>query len=65
MARSVKATIGELKVEQERMEAILRGMVEGVLVTDLNGRSCCSTPAPPAPRPSARVRTVAGGRSSS
>ena len=37
MARSVKATIGELKVEQERMEAILRGMVEGVLVTDLNG----------------------------
>jgi len=37
MARSVKATIGELKVEQERMEAILRGMIEGVLVTDLGG----------------------------
>jgi two-component system, OmpR family, phosphate regulon sensor histidine kinase PhoR len=37
MAHSVKATIGELRVEQERMEAILRGMVEGVLVTDLTG----------------------------
>jgi len=35
MARGVVATIGELRLEQERMEAILRGMVEGVVVTDL------------------------------
>jgi two-component system phosphate regulon sensor histidine kinase PhoR len=35
MARSIVATIGELRLEQERMEAILRGMVEGVVVTDL------------------------------
>jgi two-component system phosphate regulon sensor histidine kinase PhoR len=38
MARNVAATIGELRVERERLEAILRGMVEGVLVTDLEGR---------------------------
>jgi two-component system phosphate regulon sensor histidine kinase PhoR len=38
MARSVRSTIGELRVERERLEAILRGMVEGVLVTDLSGR---------------------------
>ncbi len=38
MARSVVATIAELRVERERLEAILRGMVEGVLVTDLAGR---------------------------
>jgi two-component system phosphate regulon sensor histidine kinase PhoR len=38
MARSVAATIAELRVERERLEAILRGMVEGVLVTDLAGR---------------------------
>jgi len=38
MARSVVATIGELRLEQERMEAILRGMVEGVVVTDLSTR---------------------------
>ncbi len=37
MARRVGGTIGELRVERERLEAILRGMVEGVLVTDLNG----------------------------
>jgi two-component system phosphate regulon sensor histidine kinase PhoR len=37
MARSVTATIRELRVERERLEAILRGMVEGVLVTDLEG----------------------------
>jgi two-component system phosphate regulon sensor histidine kinase PhoR len=37
MARSVAGTIAELRVEQERLEAILRGMVEGVLVTDLDG----------------------------
>jgi len=37
MARSVAATIAALRVEQERLEAILRGMVEGVLVTDLSG----------------------------
>ena len=35
MARGVVATIAELRLEQERMEAILRGMVEGVVVTDL------------------------------
>ena len=38
MARRVGGTIGELRVERERLEAILRGMVEGVLVTDLDGR---------------------------
>jgi two-component system phosphate regulon sensor histidine kinase PhoR len=38
MARSVAGTIAELRLEQDRMEAILRGMVEGVLVTDLAAR---------------------------
>jgi two-component system phosphate regulon sensor histidine kinase PhoR len=38
MARGVAATIAELRLEQERMEAILRGMVEGVVVTDLSMR---------------------------
>ena len=37
MARSVARTIAELRVERERLEAILRGMVEGVVVTDLAG----------------------------
>jgi two-component system phosphate regulon sensor histidine kinase PhoR len=37
MARGVTATIAELRVEQERVEAILRSMVEGVVVTDLGG----------------------------
>ena len=38
MARGVATTIAELRLEQERMEAILRGMVEGVVVTDLSMR---------------------------
>jgi two-component system phosphate regulon sensor histidine kinase PhoR len=38
MAQSVATTIGRLRIEQERLEAILRGMVEGVLVTDLTAR---------------------------
>jgi len=38
MAREVAATIAALRVERERLEAILSGMVEGVLVTDLVGR---------------------------
>jgi two-component system, OmpR family, phosphate regulon sensor histidine kinase PhoR len=37
MARSVFGTIAALNVERERLEAILRGMVEGVLVIDLAG----------------------------
>jgi two-component system phosphate regulon sensor histidine kinase PhoR len=37
MTRRVDATISDLRVERERLEAILRGMVEGVLVTDLAG----------------------------
>ncbi len=37
MARRVSGTIAALNVERERLEAILRGMVEGVLVTDLSG----------------------------
>src|SRR5262249_61457973 len=37
MARRIGGTIGELRVERERLEAILRGMVEGVLVPDLTG----------------------------
>jgi len=37
MARNVAATIAELRVEHERLQSILRSMVEGVLVTDLAG----------------------------
>jgi two-component system phosphate regulon sensor histidine kinase PhoR len=37
MARSVSASLGAMRVERERLEAILRGMVEGVVVTDLSG----------------------------
>jgi two-component system phosphate regulon sensor histidine kinase PhoR len=37
MTRRVDGTISDLRVERERLEAILRGMVEGVLVTDLAG----------------------------
>jgi two-component system phosphate regulon sensor histidine kinase PhoR len=37
MAREVAATIAALRVERERLEGILRGMVEGVVVTDLDG----------------------------
>ena len=36
--RVVGGRLDELSVEQDRFRAILRGMVEGVLVTDLNGR---------------------------
>ena len=38
MARRAAMTIAALRVEQERQEAILRAMVEGVVVTDLDGR---------------------------
>jgi two-component system phosphate regulon sensor histidine kinase PhoR len=38
MASEVATTITALRVERERLEAILRGMVEGVVVTDLAGR---------------------------
>src|SRR5262245_38680939 len=38
MARDVQTTLATMRVERERLEAILRGMVEGVLVTDLGGR---------------------------
>lgn len=37
MARSVAASLGSMRVERERLEAILRGMVEGVVVIDLTG----------------------------
>jgi len=37
MARGVSTTIAALNVERERLEAILRGMVEGVIVIDLAG----------------------------
>ncbi|HEX2627042.1 MAG TPA: PAS domain-containing protein, partial [Candidatus Limnocylindrales bacterium] len=37
MARNVATTITALNVERERLEAILRGMIEGVLVIDLAG----------------------------
>jgi two-component system phosphate regulon sensor histidine kinase PhoR len=37
MARDVDATLGAMRIERERLEAILRGMVEGVIVTDLDG----------------------------
>src|SRR5262249_20762095 len=37
MARDVHATLSAMRVERERLEAILRGMVEGVVVTDLSG----------------------------
>src|SRR5207237_1326072 len=37
MARNVARTLAAVRVERERLEAILRGMVEGVVVTDLTG----------------------------
>jgi len=37
MARNVSSTIAELRVEHERLQSILRSMVEGVVVTDLGG----------------------------
>jgi two-component system phosphate regulon sensor histidine kinase PhoR len=36
--RAVQTRLDALEVEQDRFQAILRGMVEGVLVTDLGGR---------------------------
>ena len=38
MAHEVSATLAAMRAERERLEAILRGMVEGVLVVDLGGR---------------------------
>lgn len=38
MAQRIAGTIATLRMEQERQEAILRGMVEGVVVTDLAER---------------------------
>ena len=38
MARDVSGTLAAMRIERERLEAILRGMVEGVVVTDLDGR---------------------------
>jgi two-component system phosphate regulon sensor histidine kinase PhoR len=37
MARNVSTTLAAMRVARERLEAILRGMVEGVVVTDLSG----------------------------
>jgi two-component system, OmpR family, phosphate regulon sensor histidine kinase PhoR len=37
MAREIASTIAALRMEQDRLEAILRGMIEGVVVTDLAG----------------------------
>src|SRR5207249_2540820 len=37
MERAIGSTIAALRIERERFEAILRGMVEGVVVTDLAG----------------------------
>jgi two-component system, OmpR family, phosphate regulon sensor histidine kinase PhoR len=37
MARAVSTTLDTQRVERERLEALLRGMVEGVVVTDLGG----------------------------
>ena len=37
MAARVASTIAELRIEHERLEAILRGMNEGVVVTQLDG----------------------------
>lgn len=34
----VAGTLRDLTIEQDRLQAILRGMVEGVVVTDLDGR---------------------------
>ena len=51
MAGHVATTIAELRLEQERSEAILRGMVEGVLVTDRAARVVL---------PNARVRGLLG-----
>jgi len=38
MVRAVHGRLEELQVEQDRFHGILRGMVEGVLVADLDGR---------------------------
>ena len=38
MAQEVVTTLGAVRVERERLEGTLRGMVEGVVVTDLDGR---------------------------
>lgn len=38
MASRIAGTIAAVRVEQERLEAILRGMVESVVVTDLDDR---------------------------
>jgi two-component system phosphate regulon sensor histidine kinase PhoR len=38
MASQIQVTLAAMRVERERLEAILRGMIEGVLVTDLDGR---------------------------
>jgi len=38
MERALASTIDTLRIEREQMEAILRGMVEGVVLTDLEGR---------------------------
>jgi len=38
MSRGIDVTLGAVRLERERLEAVLRGMVEGVLVTDLDGR---------------------------
>ncbi len=37
MAHRVSASLAAMRVERERLEAILRGMIEGVVVTDLTG----------------------------
>ena len=66
MARRVGGTIGELRVERERLEAILRGMVEGVLVTDLHGRRrAAERPRPRAARRCRPTRRRAAARWSS
>jgi len=38
MASTIQVALATMRVERERLEAILSGMVEGVLVTDLDGR---------------------------
>ena len=43
MARDVQTTLAAMRVERERLEAILRGMVEGVLSPTSTAGSCCRT----------------------
>lgn len=45
LAQQLKARIGELVAERDRLSGILAGMIEGVLVIDANGKVIVANPA--------------------